>query len=64
LLQGNWFALPAGGGQLLCNGFSLALCSSHLGLLAFNYKENWSQSYEGSSTHPGSFHYLASQILS
>lgn len=26
--------LPAGGGQLLCNGLSLALCSSHLGLSA------------------------------
>lgn len=36
--------LPAGGGQLLTNGLSLALCSNHLGLSAFIYTDNWTAS--------------------
>lgn len=36
--------LPAGGGQLLSNGLSLAPCSSHLGLSAFIYTDKWTAS--------------------
>lgn len=40
-LQLHWFVLPVGGGHLLCDGDSLALCSHHLGLSAFIYTDNW-----------------------